>query len=219
VRRGKSWKILFNIPWQYRLGRCFFLSEVFYIKEGVFIPRRETEGLIDLIKEKSIFNGDGVIVDVGCGAGVIGIFLKRIFPKSRVFAVDISDTALEIAKKNSLKHNVDLIFLKSNFLDSFKKVDLIVSNPPYVREWEYNFLSGEVKREPWVALNGGWDGFRAIDKILESACKILSSNGEIFLEIAPYLVERFRRFEDIFRFEFFKDFRGFVRYVYARFRV
>ena len=133
------------------------------------------------------------VIDVGTGSGAIGVSLAKYHRGSRVFALDISLEALEVAKRNAFRHGVEgrMVFLSGNLLDpilnapDYKdlKFDLVVSNPPYIPREEIKNLPRDVQQEPYLALNGGEDGLSCYRELIPAAKKVLKSGGYLLLEI------------------------------------
>jgi release factor glutamine methyltransferase len=150
-------KLKTDQPIQYIIGETDFYGLSFFVNSGVLVPRPETEELVDwIIKENK--NEKASVLDIGTGSGCIAIAIKKYFHESSVLAVDISDNALSIAKKNALRNETIIDFLKLdilNFVDNgyLQGFDMIVSNPPYVRESEKTQMKDNVlKYEPAEAL-------------------------------------------------------------------
>lgn len=191
-------------PLQYLLGEVEFYSRKFFIKEGVFIPRAETEILVE--EALKLIRGPSTVVDVGTGTGVIAITLALERPSVKVFATDISDIAIKVAKKNAIFHRVNdrIFFLKSSFLraliDRKIKVNLVVSNPPYLRRKDL-YYQRELKFEPEEALHSPQDGTFHVKEILRQSLHVLKPGGWILLEISPAILTRlsfiYREFEEI----------------------
>lgn len=144
-------------PVQYILGEAFFYGLNLMVNEHVLIPRRETEELVDWIVKEAHSTGNipGIIVDFCTGSGCIALALKKEFPGSRIIAVDISEQALEVAKNNARKLNLEIEFILSDVLTESLDVtaDIAVSNPPYVMEKERREMHSRVlNHEPWQAL-------------------------------------------------------------------
>ncbi|MBO5138750.1 MAG: peptide chain release factor N(5)-glutamine methyltransferase [Bacilli bacterium] len=174
-----------NKPLQYVMGKVNFYGNEFYINENVLIPRFETEELVEnTIKyiEKN-FAGEVSILDLGCGSGVIGLTLKNKIPTAKVTLVDISKEALEVSKINSNKLNLEATFINSDMLNNVNdKYDVIISNPPYIRNNEE--IETIVKEnEPHLALYGGEDGLEYYKKILKNVSQNLSAKYLIAFEI------------------------------------
>ena len=173
-------------PIAYILKEKEFWSKDFVVNKSTLIPRPETELMVEkLIK---IYYGKKILIlDIGTGSGCILISLLSELKNSNGIGVDISKKALEIAKINALKHEVDhkLRFEKKCFSKIFnKKFDLIVSNPPYINQRKINKLDDDIKKfEPLIALNGGNDGLDVITKVIYKAKEILKIKGTLALEI------------------------------------
>lgn len=185
-----------EIPIQYITGQTEFFGLPFKITKDVLIPRPETEELVDWIlnetKDKRQKTKDLTILDIGTGSGCIPIALAKNIPNASVFAIDISEEALKVAKENALRNNVTVTFelrdiLKLKSLP--KKFDIIVSNPPYVRELEKQEIQNNVlKNEPHLALFVENDNpLLFYDKISDLALKHLKPSGQLFFEINQYL--------------------------------
>ncbi|WPC42077.1 peptide chain release factor N(5)-glutamine methyltransferase [Clostridium sp. JS66] len=179
-----------KMPIKYILGECEFMGLDFYIKEGVLIPRPDTEVLVELaikcIKEQKLKNA----CDVCCGSGAIGISIAKFVEDIKVKCSDISNVAYEVTLENikrfQLKHKVEVIKsdLLNYFIDNKEKFDIIVSNPPYIREDVIPTLMEDVKNyEPYEALSGGQDGLYFYRKITSQSLKLLNNNGFLLFEI------------------------------------
>ncbi|MCD6112395.1 MAG: peptide chain release factor N(5)-glutamine methyltransferase [Bacteroidales bacterium] len=181
-------------PIQYILGKTNFMGYDFSVTPDVLIPRPETEELVNLIINDNNENDKLNIIDIGTGSGCIAVSLKKILFNSEVFAVDVSEKALEIAKKDALKNNADISFSKLNVLNKdynadFPMFDIIVSNPPYVRKSEKQMMNKNVLNyEPSEALFVDDDNALVFYKaIFDFASKYLKKNGKIWLEANEYL--------------------------------
>ncbi len=174
-------------PLQYITNNQEFMKMNFYVDERVLIPRQDTEILVEEAIKECKLNAEKKykILDLCTGSGAIGISLAKIIKKSEVLCVDISNDALEVAKKNAIQNEVKNIkFCKSDLFSNInEKFDIIVSNPPYIKEEVIKNLDKEVQNEPEIALNGGKDGLRYYKEIIKVAHKFLNKNGKIFLEI------------------------------------
>ncbi len=176
-----------HIPLEYITNKKEFMKINFYVDENVLIPRPNTEVIVEEVinycnNEK---NGKAKILDLCTGSGIIAISLAKYLPNCEIIATDISNKALEVAKKNQLNNKVSNIrWIHSNlFSKIYEKFDIIVSNPPYIKKDVINELEEEVKKEPIIALDGGEDGLKFYKEILENAKNYLNKNGAIFLEI------------------------------------
>ena len=194
-----------EIPIQYIIEKTEFFGLPFNINKEVLIPRPETEELVEqVLKEVSLTKicktttdettneKQLKILDIGTGSGCIAISLKKQLPSSKISAMDVSDKALHIAKKNAVLNKVDINFihldiLKTNNLDQL--YDVIVSNPPYVRELEKKEMKNNVlNNEPHLALFvDNKNPLLFYNKIAELAENFLTKNGQIHFEINQYL--------------------------------
>ena len=183
-------ELLQHKPVQYVLGFCFFYKLLFKVNENVLIPRPETEELVSFIIDDLQVQNNKKILDIGTGSGCIAIGIKKNVPSAIITSVDISESALEVAQINANKNNTDVSFLCLDFLDHNKwndleTFDIIVSNPPYIPEREYESINNNVKLfEPNSALFVP-DPKPLIfyEKIAEFSELKLSEKGRIFLEI------------------------------------
>lgn len=184
-----------EVPIQYLLGKTNFYGMDFEVNENVLIPRPETEELVEWI----INENGGIdkskrlkILDIGTGSGCIAISLAKNLPNAEVYAIDISKKALETARRNAINNNVEVTFMFKNILELEMldwNFDIIVSNPPYVRNLEKEEIKKNVlDYEPHLALfvedNNALIFYK---KIAALAQKNLLENGQLFFEINQYL--------------------------------
>lgn len=179
-----------GVPLQHLTGYEYFYGRRFTVDGHVLIPRPETEELVQhVIRHDVDFRKKPLrIVDVGTGSGVIAITLKLEWSDAEVFATDISEEVLQVAKKNAAEWNADVAFLQGNFLEPLIEremvVDILVSNPPYIAETERNVLSDTVKNyDPELALFAGDDGLSAYKEIIRQAKRVVRPGGLIAFEI------------------------------------
>ena len=212
-------------PIQYVLGETTFMDLKFMVNESVLIPRPETEELVNWVLEDiENINDVSEIIDIGTGSGCIAISLAKLKPNLEVSAIDISGSALELAKKNALLNEVDVQFnlvdiLKTGSLS--KKYDIIISNPPYVREMERDKMRNNVlQNEPYSALFVPDENpllfYRAIAEIAKESLK---ENGMLYFEINQYLGEEVKTLLKNFNFsdvELRKDIIGKDRMIKAK---
>ena len=172
-------------PLQYVLGKVNFYGNTFIINHNVLIPRFETEELVENTIEycKKYFQEPIDIVDLGCGSGVIGLTLEKKLSTNSVDLIDISKEALEVTNKNCGNLNSKANIIQNDFLENIdKKYDLIISNPPYIRNNEE--IEQIVKdNEPHLALYAGEDGLDCYRKILRNIKKNLKEKAIIAFEI------------------------------------
>lgn len=185
-------------PIQYILGKTEFYGYPFKVNENTLIPRPETEELVEWIlnevKELDLENNKQKlsILDIGTGTGCIPISLKNELPNAKVSAIDVSEEALKIANENALLNEAEITFIHQDILQTEslpKQYDVIVSNPPYVRELEKIEIKNNVlENEPHLALFVDNDNpLIFYKKIADLAIKSLTKNGVLFFEINQYL--------------------------------
>ena len=149
-------RIMNGEPMQYVLGYAYFVNSNYYVSEDVLIPRQETEqlavaALVYIVKQFGK-ESEITIADIGTGSGILAIYLKENFPNAHVIATDISEKALQIARKNAESHNVVIDFRLGNMLDPInEKLDVIISNPPYIGD-ESTVSEQTLKYEPHLSL-------------------------------------------------------------------
>ena len=175
-------------PLAYITGAKEFYGLPFVVSEDVLIPRQETELLVDTAigQAKSLVKSEISIVDVGTGSGAIAVSLALNIPTSSVIAVDISESALTIADDNRRAHGLysRVKLRRGSLLEPIvEEIDILVSNPPYIRSDKLTSLQEEVLKEPMVALDGGYDGLELIKKLLFQAVDKMSNPSVILFEI------------------------------------
>ena len=187
-------KLCLEIPIQYILGSAHFMDMDFTVNENVLIPRPETEELVRwVLADLEMYENKEIsILDIGTGSGCIAISLAKNIPRAKVYGLDISKKALAIAKENAVMNKVEVVFVEADILEieTFnKKVDIIVSNPPYIRMLEKNRMKPNViQNEPGSALFvPDDDPLVFYRKIIEYAKKNLKPDGRLYLEINQYL--------------------------------
>lgn len=169
-------------PIEYILGSIDFFGCKIKVDPRALIPRQETEILVEKISKQ---NPQGVLWDVCCGSGAIGIALKKAFPTLDVVLSDISEEALSLARENAKLNGVEITFVHGDLLEPFegKKADWIVCNPPYISERAYASLQTSVKAfEPKIALVGGNKGFEFYERF-QNVREYLKEEGQLFFEI------------------------------------
>ena len=179
-------EIIQGMPIQYITNKQEFMKLDFYVDENVLIPQPDTEILVEKAIEEAKKIENVEILDMCTGSGCIGISIAKNIENAKVTLVDISENAIEIAKKNALRNKVEsqLTFIQSNMFEKVeKKFDIIVSNPPYIKTDVILKLDKQVQNEPHIALDGGKDGLKFYKIIIEEAEKYLKENGKLILEI------------------------------------
>ena len=233
--------LLKNKPIQYIIGETEFCDLKFKVNENVLIPRPETSELVHFIvngqrstvnsqqskvkSQQSKVKSQKSTLDIGTGSGCIAISLAKLLPQNKVYALDISEKALEVAQENAINNEVDVTFIHDDIL-SLKnnietKFDIIVSNPPYVRELEKaemrdNVLNWEPHNALFVSDNNPLIFY---SKILEFAKTHLKEKGEVWFEINEYLGKEMKELCNEMGFsqvEVFNDFRGKERILLVR---
>ena len=219
--------LLKNKPIQYIIGETEFCDLKFKVNENVLIPRPETSELVMKIanRQQSMVNGQWSTLDIGTGSGCIAISLAKLLPQNKVYALDISEKALEVAKENAVNNNVNVTFIHDDILSLKNKIDtkfdIIVSNPPYVRELEKaemrdNVLNWEPHNALFVSDNNPLIFYRTI---LGFAKTHLKEKGEVWFEINEYLGKEMKELCNEMGFsqvEVFNDFRGKERILLVR---
>ena len=172
-------------PVQYIVGNVNFYGYILNVDKRVLIPRRETEELVEEVIKRSANFNNPTIIDIGCGSGAIAISLSKEL-NTKVYASDISLDALEVANENIKKNNANVRLLQGDMLKPYIKknikVDIIVSNPPYIK---YNEKIEDIvkKNEPHLALYANNNGLEFYESILKDAKKILNDKFLIAFEI------------------------------------
>lgn len=212
-----------NVPLQYIIGETEFLDIKLKVDNSVLIPRPETEELVNLILEKEKVKHLSII-DIGTGSGCIAIALAKKIQESTVYAMDVSANALKVANFNALKNDVDVQFLEDDILNpkhTYKhKLDVIVSNPPYVRNAEKQKMKPNVvDNEPHIALfvddNEPLKYYRAI---LEFSKMNLKIGGRLYFEINEALGKDLSDLVSQYSFkdlQLYRDINGKHRMLYA----
>lgn len=176
--------IIKGTPIQYITKHQQFMALDFYVDENVLIPQPDTEVLVEegikIIKEQNM-----EVLDLCTGSGAIAVSIAHYCKNSTVTATDISQEALDVARKNANSNNVNIKFIESDLFDKLteRSFDIILSNPPYIETDIINILEKDVQAEPHLALDGGKDGLEFYKKILNEAHKHLKTNGYLMLEI------------------------------------
>jgi len=224
------------LPEQYRTGIAYFMDFDLKVSRDTFIPRPETEILVERVVEgaHSLAGTDGVlnwnspcqmfILDVGTGSGNIAISLTKYLRHSKIIALDISHEALVNARENACYMGVSerICFAQSDMFSALTRsqvFDIIVCNPPYISERDMADLPPEVKAEPYTALFGGHDGLDFYRRISLEACYYLRKGGLVLMEMGYDQSECVRQMLETAGYvevEVFKDYAGIERVIKAR---
>lgn len=178
-------KMTKGVPLQHITHTQEFMKMDFYVDENVLIPRPDTEILVEEVIKIAQKMYNPRILDLCTGSGAIAISIAKNMPNAEVYAGDISEKALKVAENNADRLEANVKFIKSDLFKDFKnmKFDIIVSNPPYIKKDDIQFLSNEVKKEPQIALDGGYDGLDFYRKISKQAIEYLKFGSYLCFEI------------------------------------
>lgn len=173
-----------RVPYQYITGEAPFMGFMIKVTPDVLIPRFDTEVLCE--EALKLTGGGTRVLDMCTGSGCIAVAVKCLSPEAVVTAADISDKALEVARENAEANGAKIEFIRGDLFEPLegRVFDLIVSNPPYVTENEYETLSPEVKEhEPVLALTAGSDGLDIYRRLVPEAAKHLVKGGTLIMEM------------------------------------
>jgi len=204
------------------LGTVEFCGHTFLCDKRALVPRPETEQLVEIV-ESEIGNRQSKILDVGTGSGVIALTLAKKFPEAQIFAVDVSEDALALARENAARLGLSgrVQFRKSDLLENLdERFDLIVANLPYIATQDRHTLSREVLHDPEVALFAGVHGDELVRELIEQAAPRLRPGGMLALEIGLDQSEALlsalaeKNYRDICSKN---DYSGVTRFLFARY--
>lgn len=192
-----SRKRLKGKPLQYLLGKIEFYGLPLKLNKHVFIPRPETEVLVDtVISRYKFYHGKLKILDLCTGSGNIAISLAKKIENCRIYASDISLKALAVARRNAKLNKVGakVEFIRSDLFENIKdKFDVITINPPYIPLLEIKNLGKELRYEPSIALNGGIDGMDFYYRIFEEITKVMKPHSAAFFEVGDNQAEQLEK--------------------------
>ena len=192
-------------PLQYILGTQEFCGLEFDVNSAVLIPRPETELLVEYVEQQIPLERQATIVDVCTGSGCIAVVVARLRPRARMIAIDLSRPSLDVARQNAARHAVDdrIRWLEGDLLGPLAKqdlegrIDVIVSNPPYIAEVDWALLQPEVRQfEPLGALVAGPQGTEFHERLLQQAGQYLTPGGVLIMEIGAGQAQALRRIVD-----------------------
>jgi release factor glutamine methyltransferase len=174
-------------PIAYLTNKKFFWNSEFTVSDGILIPRPDTELVVEKVLDLTKYKKNLNILEIGVGSGCILLSILKERKSFNGTGIDISKSCLKISKLNAIKLNVSskLKLFKSN-VDKFNlgKYDLIISNPPYIKNFDLKYLERDIaKFEPKLALDGGLDGLSAIRKVIKKSSELIKKNGKFILEI------------------------------------
>ena len=200
-------KLTQGIPLQHITHTQEFMKMDFFVNEDVLIPRPDTEILVEEVIKIAKNMKNPVILDLCTGSGAIGISIAKNVQNAKVYATDISEKALEVAKQNAENLNAKVKFIKSDLFEKIDKMkfDIIVSNPPYIKKEDIHYLSEEVQNEPQLALDGGIDGLDFYRRIVKESIDYLKLGSYLCFEIGYdqkidviEIIEKEHRFVDTY---------------------
>lgn len=214
-----------GIPIAYLIGKQEFFDLELEINENVLIPRPETEILIEQVLQKIPEFKALNILDLGTGSGAIALTIAKHRPKTKIYAVDKSELALNVAKNNALKLNIHNVnFILGNWFEPFVntkiKFDFIVSNPPYIAPDDHHLITETIKFEPQIALVSKDNGLADIKTIIKNSNRYLNKNGHLFLEHGYNQQDDVKRFLEAHNFkniQTIKDLNGNYRMTFGQF--
>jgi release factor glutamine methyltransferase len=212
-------------PLQYVLHEAWFYNMKLYVDENVLIPRPETEELVEIILQKN--KSPESLLDLGTGSGCIPLAIKKQLPRTSVHACDVSIRALEVAKKNAVKNDLDVHFFEADVLkDDLAeklpgKMEIIVSNPPYIKAGEKELLHKNViDHEPHLALFvNGSDDILFYRRIIGLCKDLLSPKGKLYFELNPLTADKVKSYAEgsglFSSVDLIKDMSGKMRFLEA----
>lgn len=190
-----------GVPLQYLTGEAEFFGRTFEVKPWVFIPRPETEAVVEqaltALRARQAKAGRPLrLLDLGTGSGCIAVTLAGALPACLVVGIEVSWTTLSVARRNVRRHGLDgrIRLVQGRWLEPIRgRVDAVVSNPPYVPTGQIDRLPPDVRQEPRLSLDGGRDGLRDLEHLLAASPRALLPGGLLVMECGEEQVEPLRR--------------------------
>ena len=183
--------LLSDVPVQHIIGKTYFYQHEFFTPPGIFIPRPETELIIDCIQNDFDTTAKKTVLDIGCGSGCIGITIASLYKNFDVKSIDISNQAIDIANKNAQHLSISNIeIIKQDIFEmTTKKFDIIVSNPPYLGIQEVSQLDPSVKNhDPLKALSDQEDGLKFYKYFINNLSTLIEKEGFMYFEIPKSII-------------------------------
>ena len=173
-----------GVPVAYLTGGREFYSLPLTVSSATLVPRPETELLVDKVLERLPADERAVVLDAGSGGGAVALAIKHHRPCCRMVAVECSAPALEVAVSNGVRLGLHVEWIRSDWFGALgdDRFDFIAANPPYVESGEEALVSGDLRHEPRVALDGGEDGLESLRAIIDDAPRVLATGGTLMLE-------------------------------------
>lgn len=202
-------------PIQYITNSVNFMGFNLFIKEGVFIPRPETENLVEYTLKRINHLKEPFLLDLCTGSGACAIAIAMLKKDAVIIASDVSEEAINVANKNIKRYNLTkrIFLIKGSLFEPLKKrriFDGIVSNPPYIPSERIKNLSLNVRKEPLISLDGKEDGNYYVKEIIENGKRFIKKNGFMIIETDNVNIEINN---ERLRFETLYDFRGVKRFI------
>ena len=173
-----------NAPVQHILQESYFYNDKFFTPPGVFIPRPESELIIDCVNNDFSFSEKKTVLDIGSGSGCLSISLGKLYEDFSITGIDISHKAIEVSRKNANRLNAaNVKFINKDFFNiNLSLFDIIISNPPYIAISEINNLDDSVsKHDPLIALSDQFDGLSFYKYFIDNIYYMLKKDGTMYL--------------------------------------
>lgn len=204
-------------PLQYIIKEAWFMGFPFHVQPHVLIPRLDTETVCQAALE--VLPKGGLVLDLCTGSGALAVAVKKLRPDCAVHAADISEEALDIARRNAQANGADITFFQGDLFAPIQaRYDMILCNPPYIPAGELDTLAPQVRREPRLALDGGEDGMRIYRRLIAEAPQYLKANGYLLCELGDNQAEAVTNLarKDFTDIAVFNDLGGLPRALRAR---